>query len=171
MTHEAGVRTLTVTEALRRDMAHDAAAVVLRSRETRIRGGMLVLGLSLVQLGAHGFRLGLADWVTMLVAAALVPVLLLVLTRHAMRRAVGLTPPGPLTLEVAEAALCTTSPRGAAQTRWTAFSGVRVRGAVVALRTYPPHGWLVLPRALFTDADLAAVREHIARARPASPAP
>jgi len=169
MTQEAGVRTLTVTEELRRDMAHDGAAVLLRSRETRARGGVLVLGVTLVQLGAHGLRPGLVDWWTMLVVVALVPVVLLLVTRRAMRRAVGLTPPGPFTLEVGESALCTTSPRGAAQTLWTAFSGVRVRGAVVALRTHPPYGWLVLPRALFTDADLDAVRAHIARARAASP--
>ncbi|MBO0900580.1 hypothetical protein J1G43_11465 [Cellulomonas sp. zg-ZUI22] len=158
-----------MTEELRRDMAHDAAAVVLRSRETRIRGGVLVLGVTALQLGAHEFRLGPADWITLLVVVSLMPVVLIVVTRHAMRRVVGLTPPGPFTVEVGETALCTTSPRGAAQTRWSAFGGVRVRGAAVALWTHPPHGWLVLPRALFTDADLDAVRGHIARARAASP--
>lgn len=50
---------------------------------------------------------------------------------------------------------------GSSRTSWAAYRHLEVRGSAVVLRLRGSATFVVLPRTLFTDADLAAVRAHV----------
>lgn len=161
MTDDDGMRSLTVTDDLLRDVTRDVTAVVLRTRHAFVWWCLAVsVASALVLLVADGDRI---IAVTIVVVAPLLVLLVLLRVRRSVRRALAtaLAPGSTVGVRVAEDGLHQHNALGSSQTAWAAYRDLRVQGSVTVLRLRGSEAVVVLPSALLTEADRATIRARL----------
>ncbi|MBF0689585.1 MAG: hypothetical protein IR158_17685 [Cellulomonas sp.] len=157
---EDGTRAITVTPQLVRDMTRDVATLLLRTWQTLALWGALGLAIVVATRPTDAFGA-----VVVCVAVPAVALATILGTRRSVRRAlsVAFAPGATVEARVEPDALCTSGVLGSSQTSLTAYRELRVRGSAAVLRLRGSRAFVVLPSSLFTDEDLAVLREGVTR--------
>ncbi|MCC2335158.1 hypothetical protein [Cellulomonas wangsupingiae] len=165
MTAEPTTASLTVTADLLRAMTRDGTGLLLRLRATVVAWTILAVPLVLGLLLALTGLVDLEVVAPGLVVLSAVAIAMSLSARQSVSRGlrVALAPGTTVSAAVADDALFSTSALGSSRTTWAAFRELHVRGSAVVLRLRGSSAFVLLPRALFTDDDLATVAERVGR--------
>jgi len=165
MTADPATASLTVTAELVRAMTRDVTALLLRTRSTVVAGTILAVAAVVGLLLAWTGHVDLDVLVPGLAVIAGSGGAMVLGVRRSVSRAlrVALAPGSTVSARLADDVLCSTAALGESRTAWAAFRELRVRGSAAVLRMRGTSAFVVLPRALFTDDDLATISMRVGR--------
>ncbi|MCC2316208.1 hypothetical protein [Cellulomonas xiejunii] len=157
---EDGMRAITMTPQLLRDMTRDVATLLLRTRHAVALWGVMALAIVVVTRPTDAFAA-----VVVCVAVPALALAMVVGTRRSVRRALvaAFAPGTTVWARVEPDALRMSGALGSSQTSLSAYREVRVRGSAAVLRLRGSRTFVVVPSALLTDEDLGLLGAAVVR--------